>query len=475
MTDIPTRLLYQLGLVHDHVDQPEGLMLSSRMWTSDVQCSQTFLNRLHDASHILYDRLTISDKVQKYIDQQVSVLGVGKDRGVIKLFKSSRKRKDIQTIMTLLYNLSELASYPTTKLTKGFRNNTYQSVPLNNMVPNRDALSSIIYALSVLDDGWLRITAGRFNRETGKGLVTRIQPLTRMLDFLIQHSLIQAQPKKSLQKADLTAPVVRVKPEDKDAKAEHLLRPLSDSESVLPSLNAELAKQKISLRWPDYATYQSYWSYDMHRLRFWPYGKQTLYRQFQHADGRGGRLYGHFVQQVPSNLRPYLWVNRVPVIELDYASYHLSILCALHGRDLPEGDAYTNRFGDRDLFKIVLTKSMGCATRQQTIGAIQKTLKDSNKTDLATAIQLYDAFWSAYPDLCPHKGDSTDAIWPETNLIDSEIALHVLRLLYDAGIYAIPIHDSFIVQHRYRAQLHSAMMRAWSARFPDAGIRITEA
>lgn len=470
MVQIDPHILQTLGHERSYVDQPEGLMYDSRPYTTDIRFTGNDKNRLNKAANALYDRLTASAEVQQYIANGTSVLGDGKDRGVISKFRPQAKAKDVTTIMVLLYNLSELASRPTVKLEKGYRNNQYQSVPLNNKVANRDQLSSIIYALSVLDDGWLRIYAGRYNHETGKGLVTRVEPLTPMLDFLVGHRLIPVRLKKKPAKADLSAPVLRVNPKGDDAKAVALSRPLSDTEAVLPLLNRELAEQQIALLWPDYAAYKSYWSYKHHRLKFRSYGRQMLYRQFLKEDGSGGRLYGHFVQQIPSKLRLHLRINRMSVVELDYNAYHLRILAALRGYDLPAGDLYANAFDDRDLFKMVLTNSTGCGTRGKTIESIANRLRKANKTDLATAAALYDTFWSTYPDLCPHQDEGTQAVFSALHGIDSEIALHVLRLLYDAGIYAIPIHDSFIVQARYRDQLEAAMRAAWEFRFPEREI-----
>lgn len=473
MDFVEPHLLNTLGLTGNYVDQPEGFTTNSRPYAYR-RYTRIEADCFNQAAVDLYDRLTASVVVQQHIDQQTSVLGDGKDRGMIKPFRSKVKAKDIKTMMMLLYNLSQLASYPTMKLEEGYRDHTYQRVPLNNAVVNRDRLSSIIYALMVLDGGWLHGIAGRYNRQTGKGLDTRIEPLTPMLNFLIQHGLVAFRPKKTPEKADLTAPVLRLSLIGKQTKTEVLSRPLSDVEVVLPLLNAELAKQNISMHWPDYATYKSYWSYKRHRLQISPYGKQVLYRQFQQADGCGGRLYGHFVQRLPGKLRHHLRINRMAVVEAEYNAYHLRILAALQDFALPRSDLYKNPYEDRTLFKMMLTTSTGCGTRKKTTASIRNSLRLANKTDLVKAEELYDAFWSTYPDLCPHRDDGTDAIWLRTHLINSEIALHVLRLLYDDGIYAIPIHDSFIVQDRYRDQLKAAMMTAWSARFPNAAMMVTE-
>ncbi|ARU01695.1 hypothetical protein [Yoonia vestfoldensis] len=474
MANIPDDLSYRLGLKREYVDQPEGLKTNSRQWTPTLPLDKTTLSRLHKAADVLYDRLIASDVVRQHIDQQTCVFGDDKVRGVIKPFKPTRRYHDVRVIVALLNNMSELASRPTFPLKTGHRDHKYQSVPLNNKVQHQAQLASLLYALVVFDGGWIRMTPGRFVTETAKGLVTRIEPMTPMLDFLTEHRLVPVRLQKTPVKADLDTPVLRVKPEGRAAKAEALLRPVSASEAVLPLLNVDLAKQKLSVHLPDYATYKSYWSYEDHRLKFQMSGKQTLYRQFQGEDGRGGRLYGHFVQQMPAKIRRYLRINRMAVVEVDYSNYHLRILYALAGRKLPEHDAYANMFGERDLFKMVLTKSMGCATAEETKRSIDYALRAANKTDLATGDLLYDTFWSAHEDLCPHKDHSTKAIWPQTNLVDSEIALHVLRLLYDDGICAIPVHDSFIVQDRYRDQLKAAMMLAWSARFPNAEIAMKE-
>jgi hypothetical protein len=84
---------------------------------------------------------------------------------------------------------------------------------------------------------------------------------------------------------------------------------------------------------------------------------------FNGEDGKAGRLYGHFVQQLPADVRLCLRINQQPVLEADYRSMQLALLYAEAGLPIPDGDPYDIDGMDRDLAKTVLTRSVGCATK----------------------------------------------------------------------------------------------------------------
>ena len=217
-------------------------------------------------------------------------------------------------------------------------------------------------------------------------------------------------------------------------------------------------------------------------------GGRSLYRQFKHEDGIAGRLYGHCVQTLPAAIRPFLQINGQPTIEADYRAMQLVLLYAEAGIRLPKGDPYLipdrrlPRLSDeaeedqalgRRLMKTVLQMSVGNVTRQQTIAAISGHLNSKTSLSPGLAGLLYEIFWSAHHPVCPHT-DGSEPAWGKLQHIDSMVALRVLRILYDQGIYAIPIHDSFIVQSKHVDALTSAMRQAWRERYPsiEIGIRL---
>jgi hypothetical protein len=342
-------------------------------------------------------------------------------------------------------------------------------------------MSNVIKALSVMDgyERWLLVMRGRYDKETGLGAVTRVQPQRPLLDFLVRYQLVfPGHPKGFKATSDDPRPVLMLNPalesgDDAPAlqKAVHLERPLTDSESVLPELNAALNKQRLSIILPDYAAYEKHWDFNRSRSRIRQHGSKTLYRMFKGEDGEAGRLYGHFVQQLPADIRLCLRMNQQPVVEADYRSMQLVLLYAEAGLPIPGGDPYDIDGMDRDLAKTVLTRSVGCASKEETTASLRHYLELNNNLKPGRAERLYDAFWEKHRSVWPHQ-NGQPPVWSRLQRTDSEIALRVLRILFNQGVAAIPIHDSFIVQAKYCKQLVSAMNQAWSELYPRSDVSV---
>ena len=250
-----------------------------------------------------------------------------------------------------------------------------------------------------------------------------------------------------------------------------LHRPLQGEEMILPAVNAQLSALKIACQLPSYGTYERHYDFTEGRSNLRLSGSKQLYRAFSGEDGRGGRLYGPWVQAVPSDLRRYLTINGQPTTELDYANMQLVLLYAMFGKAMPEGDLYRIEGQDRDWMKAVLTASVGVATKDEALGALRKKLVEANRASEGRAEALYDAFWNYHMRVYPH-GEGAEALWGRLQYADSQIALRVLRYFLEQGIPAIPIHDSFIVQAQHWEKLHAAMKAAWQDFWPRTRIKI---
>ena len=162
----------------------------------------------------------------------------------------------------------------------------------------------------------------------------------------------------------------------------------------------------------------------------------------------GERLYGHWVQWLPKDLRKQLQIDGKPVAELDYAGMQLALLYAIQGRSVPEGDPYAVSGFSREDMKAVLTRSVGTPNREEALVAIRSQLHDENRSRKGRAEQLYDAFWNAHAEVCPHH-TGNEAAWSKLQMLDSQLALGVVASLLAQRVTPIPIHDSFVVQKQY--------------------------
>lgn len=252
-----------------------------------------------------------------------------------------------------------------------------------------------------------------------------------------------------------------------------MLRPLQGEEMILPAINEKLSALKIACPLPDYRAYERLYDFKEGRPKSRLSGSKQLYRAFSGEDGRGGRLYGPWVQGVPSELRRYLTINGRPTVELDYGSMQLVLLYAIHGLSVPTGDLYEIPGQLRDIMKMVLTVSVGAKTKSSALDALRNKLQDDNTIShrAGDAERYYSTFWHHHRAVYPHGGKSNQ-VWAELQYADSQIALRVLRYLLEQGIPAIPIHDSFIVQEQHELQLQQAMRQAFQDFWPGTPIQI---
>ncbi|WOI57141.1 hypothetical protein [Palleronia sp. LCG004] len=436
-----------------------------------IEGPNPYLERLVDASHSLYGMLQ---------DLERSNLPL-RSRG-----------KHLTALRFILHSLAHIASIPLDKC--GIRNR-YVAVPLRSEdYSPRSVYRDLSYRafktvlnhlreLHCLETGeiWLDYEKGFYNRSARKGMRTRISAAGPFLDWMVQQKLIfGGHPYLRQSDPDTGKGCESVlwcsKPKagkKAKAKALKLIRPLQGYEMVIPALNDALAKLQIEYALTTYREYDDLYNYRDGRSHLVYGGQCTLYRQFSGKDGTGGRLYGHFVQEIPSRGRKNHTFDGDPVIELDYTSMQLALLYALRAVPLPEEpDLYAlpGMSPHRDDMKLVLIVSVGTSSKQEAVSALRNKLR-LQRRNMDDAETLYDQFWNAHPGVCPHDGTAKKAAWGELQHKDSEIALRVLAKLLNVGIVGIPIHDSFLVQSRYEDQLRTAMLDAFGEVCPGGRVR----
>ena len=481
--ELGARTIYQ-----DRADRPGYLVDNAIPLLPKIKGDKAYQKNLLDAAYRLYELICSDPTVLQHIQNKTSVHRQGATRGVLRPFRSSDLRHNIDALVHLLHSFAHIASRVNDRLTQ-------IAVPLardafvgtDRLPLQQQALSQMVYALAVFrgKGEWAVLYPARYNDETGIGLRTRLEVRRPFLDWLLVERLVfLGHPAPKAPTKAVVGPILRIKSDDEGHEyIVPLSRDLLEIEAILPPLNAELAKQRLSLVLP---------SYDLFARHFDHLGLQrrrSLYRQFKDEDGVAGRLYGHCVQTLPSAIRPFLQINGNPSIEADYRAMQLVLLYAEAGITLPEGDPYLIRdprlprlYGEveedqalgRSLMKAVLTMSVGNTNRQETVAALSGYLNAETSLSPGLAGPLYDIFWSAHQPVCPH-GNWAEPAWKTLQYVDSMIALRVLHILYDQGVYAIPIHDSFIVQSQHRDKLVVTMKQAWQERYPDIaiGIRVT--
>ncbi len=371
------------------------------------------------------------------------------------------------------------------------------AVPLNNdsfskppyNILNRSAFRSMVYALAIFDPNkqgkpWLEYVPPYNNPETGEAKRTCVMADTPLAEWMFGQDLIfpyhphgpSTTKSQSAMKARKAPLWVSYKSKAKGAETSYtpLDRPLHGEEEALPAINAALRRQKLACRLHGYSEYQDYYDYSKGRPRTALGGNQCLYRQFAEEDGRGGRLYGHWVQTLPSELRQRLTINGNPVSELDFGSMQLALLYYMAGASVPTGDLYaqTGMTSSREDMKMVLTLSVGNATRRETENATAGKLREARRIKAGLARELYEEFWSHHTKANPHDPHRTDGPWIALQNLDSRIALRIMARLLDLGITAVPVHDSFIVERRHKEATRTVMLKVFAEYCPGTSVQV---
>jgi len=199
--------------------------------------------------------------------------------------------------------------------------------------------------------------------------------------------------------------------------------------------------------------------------------KCELYRIFNNNSfTQGGRFYGADYQLIDGKSRRKMLIQGEPVVEVDYSSYHPRMLYHLSHIDYQE-NPYDLFNKDADMIKAVkslLNIAINSKTRKAAVSAFVKKqyikVKPDNikaakiKQALAnrglTPATLYDKIINSHKFIANYVGKNYGV---RLQFIDSQIADSILMHFTKKGIACLCVHDSFIVQKRYEAELVQVM------------------
>lgn len=316
---------------------------------------------------------------------------------------------------------------------------------------------------SVHGKGLIEMVMGYWDYSTRAGKQTRIQATDRLFEILLEYDINEVM----LDRHERPEIVLR----EKDEKGKRLDIDITDDQWAetlrypIRQFNILIAQARITLG-IDLA--------DQLRLRKrmkWRPGFRlemlgTQYRRvFNRVDGQdflfGGRLYGHWSQNIPKECRPDICINGEKTLELDYGRLHPSLAYDLAGMPKPDGGLYTwpgCKTGDEErlIRKVLFNCLLNANSQDEGVGGAMGCLQDKHGLDVS---------WGYVKSLCEplmkHHAAIADyfgtGLGRKLQFIDSEIALGILFDLAAEGIVALPIHDSFIVQKHHEDRLRGLM------------------
>jgi hypothetical protein len=206
----------------------------------------------------------------------------------------------------------------------------------------------------------------------------------------------------------------------------------------------------------------------------------SLYRVFTGNWKRGGRLYGGWWMHLPKAERSLLTIDGEATAELDFGRLHPTLLYAREGLPLNVdpysfnghgGDQFRN-MGKRTFSRLINSKSNRKLTTKRGGQApifslaIKRdyTRIRANPEDIA-ALPTGMTFAAYVRLLTSHIAPIARWFGSDTGLTlqreDSDLAMRILSMLDQAGIVALPIHDSFIVKRSDVAYLRMAMTQCF--------------
>ena len=184
---------------------------------------------------------------------------------------------------------------------------------------------------------------------------------------------------------------------------------------------------------------------------------------------RGGRFYGGWWQNVPSEYRKYVGIDGDLTCEADYSGMALNCLYALENKDAGYEDPYdiglSYTTADDPRRKIV--KKYVNATLNDEKGTYRLPHDEQRLLGL-TQKELRERVAKRHAPVAHHFHSGVGL---ELQFYDSQIAERVMLRFVGQGEVCLPIHDSFIVRHRQIDQLVQVMDEEFQSQF-GRGIKV---
>lgn len=314
---------------------------------------------------------------------------------------------------------------------------------------------------TLLEGGLIGYREGFFQRSQGKDLrecrlAARLRALPALRDLMarfgIERRAVGIRPKR----------LIKLNKEEPGAGAEPAY--VLASEVTLARINARIAAADLAIPdevWGRVRVSAGGGAAEEDPTRLYQ-GDQTakaLRRVFTHNWYNGGRLYGVWWQGLAAHDRRLLTIDGEPTVECDFKNLHPILLYRVLGKQL-DFDPYDLPPYSRDLCKETFQRLMNRSPSQG--GASIKRPKVFAPPEHISYAKFLQEYKCHLDEVAAYFGGG---IGLTLQCLDSEIALTILEKLDAAGITALPVHDSFIVQARHREVLASTMRAVFAGRY----------
>jgi len=316
------------------------------------------------------------------------------------------------------------------------------------------------------NEGLIKVNRGHGNDNpelAKRTLIIGTNKFYEIFDYKISH--------KELKTAFILTPIDQIVLRDKD-KREIDFRESPKTQHIrkmLKAINQNTDKALVQLIDP--CSKQAY------RLR------TRLHIVFNNGNfNEGGRLYTSTEDGYQSCLkeeRKYIHINAEKTVELDFSGMLIRMLYAIEGIQY-NGDPYLLKHYEdvRDLVKIATITMINASDKTECIRSINKEIKDNFqlkreyyrlgvnvKRELVPLIMLKHHRISKY---------FFTGYGLKMQNLDGKIALHILYHFAKKDIPVLAIHDSFIIQEKYKNELREVMDKYYKKFLNDFSCPIKE-
>ena len=195
--------------------------------------------------------------------------------------------------------------------------------------------------------------------------------------------------------------------------------------------------------------------------------------------GHGGRLYasatmvGFNYQCIPSDMRKMIKVDGKDTCEVDYSGLHPHMIYSIVGKQL-RGNAYDFLpLEDKALAKFALLVMLNAKSKVAAIAALEKRAYElrtasglsPKKVDLRNALLRNPNFSKIVDDAAKRHSEIRSYFYRGSGIrlqnIESAMALEITHSFAERDIPVLPVHDSFIIEQKYRTQLVQMMQSVY--------------
>ncbi|MDA9609465.1 hypothetical protein N9S42_00570 [Paracoccaceae bacterium] len=361
----------------------------------------------------------------------------------------SRRQTDQQCFehsvkVTLADLWKSVRSIPLAECSINKRSGYYSEVPIRYRDPLLTYRQHIAVHEGLLKLGFIEITQnGFFDRETLQGDLTRYIAKDELLERLIEldgHPAITFKPVLNAETI-----ILRNKVDGKKRDVDYVDTPSTDRyRDNLKKINKCFLRHWVDLDIKDKDIQAFEAAVGKKNKQSLDFSKRTLVRIFSNGSFKeGGRFYRVWWQNIPSEYRKFISIDRKRTAEVDFSQMSPHLLYIANYKELGSEDAY-----DRVLDGEHRDKVKAAFNAMVQASSVLKSCP--NDIDMSTL----EMSWADLRDkiLSAHKPISDQffkGVGNKLQFKDSCIAERIMLNFAEMDAPSLPVHDSFICHHGY--------------------------